>query len=82
MVFITLKLNVFFFKKSKVFYCFCSVLSNCYHALLWIGPMSFLVKYKINCLVSVLSEAILVFLLILLFKTNINFLMLLMFVVV
>ena len=59
MVFTTLKLigfkNISQFSNT-VFYCF---LSNCYRALLWSNPISFPEKYKLLCLVSVLSDAIL-----------------------
>ena len=40
-----------------------SFLSNCYRAVLWTDPISFLVNYKIFCLVSVLSDSILTLLL-------------------
>ena len=48
LVFITLKVIVFLKKISKSFnYCFCSLSSNCYQALLWTSPISFLLSYKI-----------------------------------
>ena len=40
--------NCFLFKKRIfLFYCFCSLLSNCYKALLWTCPISFLPNYKL-----------------------------------
>ena len=60
MVFITSKLIVLK-KIERIFqiYCFCSLLSKCFQALLWTGPISFLVKCEFFCLLSVLSDAIL-----------------------
>ena len=59
-VFITFKLIVF--KNIRQFFnyaVFGSFLSNCYRELSCRGSISFLVKYKLICLVSVLSDAIL-----------------------
>ena len=60
MVFVTMKL--FVFKSLGQFFLtllFLFVLSNYYQALLWSGPISFLVKYRLIYLFSVLSDAIL-----------------------
>ena len=55
----TLNLNVFNnYKRILKLYCFCSLLSNCYQALLWTGPISFPANYKFFLLVSVLSDYI------------------------
>ena len=57
-------------------YCLCSLLSNCCQALLWTDPISFMVNYNLICLVSVISDAILTFVIkFCFFKTYINFLM-------
>ena len=71
------------FKNKRIFqlYCFCNFLSNCYQAFLLTTPLSFLINYKLFCLISVLSDGILTLLLILFFKTDMEFLMKLIFVV-
>ena len=75
LVLITLKVTVFKNKQTFYFYCFCSLLSDCYQALLWTGPLSFLVSYKIFWLNFVLFDAILTSLIDLCFKTDMNCLM-------
>ena len=46
-------------KRIFQLYCFCSLLSNCYKAFLWAGAISFLVKYRLFLLASVLSDVVL-----------------------
>ena len=62
-------------------YCFCSLFSNCYQAFLLTTPLSFLMNYKLFCLISVLSDGIFTLLLSFAFKTDMKFLMKLIFVV-
>ena len=58
MVFLTLKLVVFK-NISEFFNLLFFFLSYCYRALSWGDLICFLLKYKLFCLVSVLSDAIL-----------------------
>ena len=63
MAFIDLKTIVFIkIEANFLNMLFFVLLSNCYRALLWSGHISFLVKYKFICLVSVLSDAVLILL--------------------
>ena len=59
-------------KNQRMFqlYIFCSLLSNCYQAFLMATPLSSLVYYKLFCLVSVLSDAILTLLLSFVFQNG------------
>ena len=71
-----LKIN--YFKKNKRIFqlhCFCSLLSNCYQAFSLTTPLSFLVNYKLFCLISLLSDVILNLVLSFVFKTDMKFLM-------
>ena len=49
------------------------IVFNCYQALLWSGPISFLMKYRLICLFSVLSDAIFTLLNFFFIKADINF---------
>ena len=79
MVFITLKLIVFFLNSATFltfllkFVLFCLIVTKLYYELL--NNHFFPVNYKLFCLFSVLSDAILTLLLNLFFKTDINYLM-------